>query len=112
MTPEGWMIQVCDAGPGSHDGAAVHISKDGGKTWNDPWDGAPMPDFKEGGKGTTIAGIHAGVVTLKNGSLLALGRGNSIEGENGRKMMPMSISKDGKIRKIKFEIDTADIFRR
>ena len=90
MTPEGWMIQVCDAGPGSHDGAAIHISKDGGKTWYDPWDGAPMPDFKDGGKGTTIAGIHAGVVTLKNGNLLALGRGNSIDGENGKKMMPMS----------------------
>ncbi len=94
MTPEGWMIQACDAGPGSHDGAAIHISKDGGQTWNDPWDGAPMPDFKEGGKGTTIAGIHVGIVTLKNGNLLALGRGNSIEGENGKKMMPMSISKD------------------
>ena len=34
LTPEGWMIQVCDAGPGSHDGAAVHISKDDGKTCN------------------------------------------------------------------------------
>lgn len=94
MTPEGWMIQVCDAGPGSHDGAAVHISKDGGKTWTDPWNGAPMPDFKDGGKGTTIAGIHAGLVTLKNGDLMALGRGNSLEDENGRKCMPMSLSKD------------------
>ena len=94
QTSKGWMIQVCDAGPGSHDGAAVHISKDGGQTWNDPWDGAPLPEFKEGGKGTTIAGIHAGVVELKNGHLLALGRGNSMDGENGRKMMPMSISKD------------------
>ena len=94
MTPEGWMIQVCDAGPGSHDGAAVHISKDGGQTWNDPWDGAPMPDFKDGGIGTTIAGIHAGVVRLKNGHLLALGRGNSLIGEKGKKIMPMSISKD------------------
>ena len=94
VTPEGWMIQVCDAGPESHDGAAVHISKDGGETWTDPWDGAPMPNFKEGGVGTTIAGIHAGVVTLKNGNLLALGRGNSLEGKNGMKMMPMSISKD------------------
>jgi len=94
QTSKGWLIQVCDAGPGSHDGAAVHISKDGGQTWNDPWDGAPLPEFKEGGKGTTIAGIHAGVVELKNGNLLALGRGNSLEGENGRKMMPMSISKD------------------
>lgn len=94
MTPEGWMIQVCDAGPGSHDGAAIHISKDGGETWGDPWDGTPMPKFKDGGTGTTIAGIHAGVVRLKNGDLLALGRGNSLEGKNGKKMMPMSISKD------------------
>lgn len=94
MTPEGWMIQVCDAGPGSHDGAAIHISKDGGKTWKDPWDGTPIPDFKEGGQGTTIAGIHAGVVALKNGDLMALGRGNSLEDANGRKCMPMSISKD------------------
>jgi hypothetical protein len=94
QTSKGWMIQVCDAGPGSHDGAAIHISKDGGKTWSDPWDGAPMPDFKDGGKGTTIAGIHAGLVTLKNGNLMALGRGNSLEDENGRKCMPMSVSKD------------------
>ena len=102
LTSEGWMIQVCEAGPGSHDGAAVHISKDDGKTWNDPWDGAPMPDFKDGGKGTTIAGIHAGLVTLKNGDLMALGRGNSLEDENGRKCMPMSISKDmGKTWKYK-----------
>lgn len=95
MTPEGWLMQVCDAGPGGHDGAALHISKDGGQTWEDPWDGAPMPDFREGGSGTTIAGIHAGVVRLKDGTLMALGRGNSIPDANGRKRMPMSLSTDG-----------------
>lgn len=94
QTPEGWMIQVCDAGPGGQDGAAVHISRDDGKSWSDPWDGAPLPDFKEGGTGTTIAGIHAGVVTLKDGTLMALGRGNSIMNKEGRKRMPMSLSKD------------------
>lgn len=93
-TSEGWIIQVCDAGPGSHDGAAVHISKDGGGTWSDFWDGASLPDFKEGGSGTTIAGIHAGVVSLNNGSLMALGRGNSLEDKEGRKRMPMSLSAD------------------
>ena len=67
------MVQACDAGPGGRDGAAVHISKDKGKTWTDPWDGASLPDFKEGGTGTTIAGIHAGVVQLKDGRLMALG---------------------------------------
>ena len=94
QTPEGWMVQLCDAGPGSHDGTAVHISKDKGKTWTDPWDGKPIANFKDGGKGTTIAGIHAGLVVLKNGDWMALGRGNSLEDENGRKCMPMSISED------------------
>lgn len=93
-TQEGWLIQACDAGPGSHDGAAIHISKDNGKTWNDPWDGAPLPDFTEGGRGSTIAGIHAGIVQLKDGSLLAFGRGNSIRDAQGRPRMPMSLSTD------------------
>lgn len=73
------LIQACDAGAGSHDGAAIHISKDNGKTWYDLWDGS-LPDFKEGNSGSTIAGIHAGIVQLKDGRLLALGRGNSIRG--------------------------------
>lgn len=94
QTAEGWLIQPCDAGPGSHDGAAIHISKDGGETWVDPWDGAPMPEFKSGGSGTTIAGIHAGVVQLKDGKLLALGRGNSIKDAAGNLRMPVSISED------------------
>lgn len=93
-TREGWLIQPCDAGPGSHDGAAIHISKDGGKTWQDPWDGKPLPEFKEGNTGSTIAGIHAGVVQLKDGSLMALARGNSILNKEGKLRMPMSISKD------------------
>lgn len=94
QTPEGWLIQPCDAGPGGQDGTAIHISKDGGQTWTDPWDGAPLPDFCEGKAGSTIAGIHAGVVCLKDGSLMALGRGNSIRDINGRKRMPMSVSID------------------
>lgn len=93
-TREGWLVQACDAGPGSHDGAAIHISKDGGETWQDPWDGAPLPDFQDGGTGTTIAGIHAGIVQLKDGRLMALGRGNSIRNAEGKLRMPMSISDD------------------
>ncbi len=93
-TREGWLIQPCDAGPGSHDGAAIHISKDGGQTWQDPWDGKPLPEFKEGNTGSTIAGIHAGVVQLKDGSLMALARGNSILNKDGKLRMPMSLSKD------------------
>lgn len=94
LTREGWIVQACDAGPGSHDGAAVEISRDGGETWSDPWDGAPLPAFAEDGTGTTIAGIHAGIVQLADGSLMAMGRGNSIIGEDGKPHMPMSISMD------------------
>lgn len=94
ITREGWLLQACDAGPGSHDGTAIHISRDNGNTWSDPWDGSPLPDFKDGGTGTTIAGIHAGIVQLTDGSLMALGRGNSITDSLGRKRMPMSISHD------------------
>lgn len=95
VTSKGYIIQCCDAGPGSHDGTAVHVSTDNGKSWNDPWDGSPMPSFNEVKGGTTIAGIHAGIVELKDGSLMTLGRGNTLTDKDGRRHMPMSISKDG-----------------
>jgi len=89
QTREGFIILPCDAGPGGSGGTVIHISRDGGKTWVDPGEGRPGPKFTTGATGAWIAGIHAGVVQLKDGSLLAFGRGNNI---NGR--MPMSISKD------------------
>jgi sulfatase modifying factor 1 len=70
-TSEGSIVLTSDANPGS----TVIISNDEGKTWAD-----------SGGK---IAGIHAGVVQLKDGRLLALGRGEDIDG-----FMPKSISAD------------------
>lgn len=91
----GWLVQACDAGPGGEDGSAVQISRDGGKTWTDPWDGAPRPTFEPGGRGSTIAGIHAGIVELADGRLMALGRGNSLPDAEGNRRMPMSISADG-----------------
>ena len=93
MTREGWMIQPCDATPSASGGTAIHISKDKGQTWTDPWDGRPS-EYVQGGKGTTIAGIHAGVVQLKDGRLMALGRKNNIKDKDGRERMPMSISDD------------------
>lgn len=91
---KGWIYQVCDAGPGGEDGSSVHISKDNGATWMDQWDGAPLPEFVDGGHGSTIAGIHAGLVCLNDGRLMAFGRGNAIVGSDGRKHMPMSVSAD------------------
>jgi hypothetical protein len=85
---EGLLIQSCDAGPDGNGGTALHISKDDGKTWVDPGQGKPDPNFQQGATGYgTIAGIHAGVVELKDGRLMALGRGDSINGH-----MPMSLS--------------------
>jgi hypothetical protein len=89
-TQEGVLIQNCDAVPGGNGGTALHISRDGGKTWTDPGRDKPRPSFTEGGKGEgTIAGIHAKVAELSDGRLLAFGRGDAIDGK-----MPMSISSD------------------
>jgi len=56
-------------------GTAIWVSHDEGGTWNDP--------------GGTIRGIHAGIVQLFDGRLLALGRGQEIDG-----WMAMSVSGD------------------
>jgi sulfatase modifying factor 1 len=74
-TREGYIILPCDAVTGGYGGTAIHVSRDGGQTWEDA-----------GGK---AAGIHAGVVQLKDGRLLAFGRGDEIDG-----MMTRSISSD------------------
>ncbi len=88
-TREGTILLPCDAAPGGSGGTAVLLSADNGRTWTDPGEGKPAPKFADGAKGAWIAGIHAGVVQLKDGRLLAFGRGNAV---NGR--MPMSISDD------------------
>ena len=76
VTRDGRILLCCDAGPDGEAGTSLHISKDGGKTWKDT--------------GSTIAGIHAGIVERADGSLMAFGRGNSIEGH-----MPCSVSRNG-----------------
>jgi len=89
QTKEGYLIVACDAVTGGSGGSAMHVSRDGGKTWIDPGEGRPKPEFAEGQTGAWIAGIHTGVAQLRNGRLLAFGRGDSINGK-----MPMSISDD------------------
>jgi Neuraminidase (sialidase) len=68
---DGTIVLPSDANPGS----TIILSHDHGKTWADA--------------GGRIAGIHAGVVQLKEGRLMALGRGDDING-----FMPKSISTD------------------
>lgn len=94
-TKEGWLVQPADAGPGGADGSAILVSKDKGKTWADPAIAVDTPKFEQGNVGGTIAGIHAGVMQLKNGDFMAFGRANDIHNADGIKRMPMSISKDG-----------------
>lgn len=89
-TADGKIIFAADAGPSGNGGSVIHISSDGGKTWRDPGAGMPPPEFVEGGRGAWIAGIHAPFAELKDGRLLAFGRGDEIEGR-----MPKSISSDG-----------------
>ncbi|RJP35568.1 MAG: glycoside hydrolase [Candidatus Omnitrophota bacterium] len=74
-TREGFIILPCDATPSGNGGTAIHVSRDEGETWSDP--------------GGTIAGIHAAVVQLHDGRLMAFGRGDSIDGH-----MPKSVSTD------------------
>ncbi|MHC4572919.1 MAG: SUMF1/EgtB/PvdO family nonheme iron enzyme [Planctomycetota bacterium] len=65
---------ICVGADAEH-GSTIWVSRDNGKTWYDP-----------GGK---INGIHAGIVELSDGRLMALGRNQNIDG-----WMPKSISSD------------------
>jgi hypothetical protein len=63
-------------------GSTIYVSYDNGLTWAEA--------------GGTLNGIHAGVVELTDGRIMALGRGMNINN-----MMPMSISSDmGKTWKV------------
>ncbi|MSU48289.1 MAG: glycoside hydrolase [Opitutus sp.] len=89
-TRDGTLVIACDSTSEGAGGTAVHISRDDGLTWTDPGAGKAAPKFAEGERGAWIAGIHAGIVELRDGGWLALGRGNDIGGR-----MPMSVSADG-----------------
>ena len=89
QTSGGAIVLKCDAVTGGTGGTAIHISRDSGQTWNEPGAGKAKPMFAAGKSGAWIAGIHAGVVELDDGKLMALGRGDDIDGH-----MPMSISDD------------------
>ena len=87
---DGSILLACDAVSGGNGGTAIWISHDNGTTWQDPGAGQPTPEFAAGETGGWIAGIHAAVVELTDGRLMAYGRGDTIDGQ-----MPKSISADG-----------------
>ena len=74
-TKEGYIVLPCDAVTGGSGGTALWISRDEGETWEDA--------------GGTIAGIHAGAVQLRDGRLMAFGRGDNVDDR-----MPKSVSHD------------------
>ena len=74
-TQDGGILLPCDAVTVGRGGTATWLSRDNGGTWTDP--------------GGTVAGIHAAVVQLEDGRMLAFGRGDDIDGR-----MPKSISSD------------------
>ena len=86
-TSQGDLLLTCDAS--RMRGTGVYISRDDGQTWTDPAAGQPQPTYDHGQTGVYIAGIHAGIVQLADGSLMALGRDSNIDGR-----MPMSLSGD------------------
>lgn len=85
----GSILLACDAVTGGNGGTAIWLSDDDGETWYDPGAGQPMPEFAAGKSGGWIAGIHAAVVELSDGRLMAYGRGDTIDGR-----MPKSVSED------------------
>ena len=87
---DGSILLACDAVSGGNGGTAIWLSEDDGDTWSDPGAGQPIPEFADEKQGGWIAGIHAAVVELTDGRLMAYGRGDTI---NGR--MPKSLSSDG-----------------
>ena len=87
---DGSILLACDAVSGGDGGTAVWLSDDNGDTWYDPGAGQPVPEFAAGKSGGWIAGIHAAVVELTDGRLMAYGRGDTIDGR-----MPKSLSSDG-----------------
>jgi sulfatase modifying factor 1 len=86
----GAIVFSADAVTGGQGGSAVWVSEDGGSTFRDPGAGRLPPEFREGGSGAWIAGIHAPIAPLSDGvGLIGFGRGNNIAGR-----MPVSVSRD------------------
>lgn len=91
LTRGGLMIQPCDVVKmkGSNQ-SAIYVSRNRGKTWFNPAEQQTEAIIENGAKGgRLIAGIHAAVVELQDGRLMALSRRHDIDGR-----MPLSLSEN------------------
>ncbi|MBI5686823.1 MAG: SUMF1/EgtB/PvdO family nonheme iron enzyme [Verrucomicrobia bacterium] len=68
-TREGFLII-----PQDNRGTSLNISPDGGKTWTFPDVNKRLHDYRPGGKGFRLSGIHNGIVQLGDGRLMTMGR--------------------------------------
>ncbi len=81
---EGSIYLPCDASPLGQGGSLLHTSSDGGTSWSVLHKGADQSVFAPGGTGPWIAGIHSGIDQAADGSLVAVGRGDTIDGKLAR----------------------------
>lgn len=79
----------------SLDGASLVISRDNGKTWTQTGKPRGKRELRPGGSGPCIAGIHAPLMQLADGRLMAIGRFDDVADQQrfGFKM-PVSYSGD------------------
>lgn len=89
-TREGFLVI-----PHDHRGTSLNISRDGGKTWSFPDVNKRPHDYRPGGKGFRLAGIHNGIVQLNDGQLMAMGRFDQVADQKRFGFRtPMSFSAD------------------
>ena len=89
---DGSLIMPSDVGAGNESGTVLWKSNDNGDSWTEltRYGWHPEGYAVKGGEAGWIAGIHAPVVELNNGDLLAFGRHRNIAGQS-----PLSLSSDG-----------------
>jgi hypothetical protein len=79
----------------SLDGRSLVVSRDHGQTWTPTGKPGGKTDLHPGGSGSRVAGIHAALVQLADGRLMAMGRFDDVadQGRFGFKM-PVSYTGD------------------
>jgi formylglycine-generating enzyme required for sulfatase activity len=89
-TREGFLVI-----PQDNRSTSLDISRDGGQTWTFPDVNKRPHDYRPGGKGFRLAGIHNGIVQLGDGRLMTMGRFDQVEDQKRFDFRtPVSFSND------------------